>query len=202
MKRTLAGAAGILLAMLVVTGTARAEDLRGRFALYAKVGVINPADAESSTLAPGHQVVVSSDPGPVFGGGLLYGLDDNVAFELEITRSTFHTSDFGDAEIKDLSVGGQYRFPERARLAPYLGGGVDVLINDLDGPRISAVDTVLGVHLCGGVDYFATRQFVLNAELRGVEAFSANVNDLTGGKVGSFDPSNLTFSIGVRIFFN
>jgi outer membrane protein len=199
MKRLLAFAAGALLAATFFAGPAAADDLRGRLALTAKLGVVNPRDSEITK--GGDRVVVSTDAGFIVGGGLLYGVDDNVAFELELVRSSCDTAAWGDAQVKDLSFGAQYRFPERSRLVPYLGAGVDVLINDLERSASSA-DTVLGVHLAGGIDYLLTRQVALTAELRGVEAFSADVKGLDGSRVGSFDPSNISFMVGGRFFFN
>ncbi len=81
----------------------------------------------------------------------------------------------------------------------YFGAGLDVLINDL--PH-NAVNTVLGAHLATGLDFMLQRQLALTAEIKGVEAFSADIKDFAGTKVGQFDPSSLTFTVGARFFFN
>ena len=122
--------------------------------------------------------------------------------ELDITRSSFHTSNstgFGQAEMTNLSIGAQYRLPERQRFIPYFGAGMDVLINDLPN---NSVNTVLGLHIASGLDYMLQRQVALNAEIKGIEAFSADVKNFDGSKAGQFDPSHVSFTVGARFFFN
>jgi len=101
--------------------------------------------------------------------------------------------------MTNLSIGAQYRLPERQRFIPYFGAGMDVLINDL--PHNSA-NTVLGLHIASGLDYMLQRQVALNAEIKGIEAFSADVKNFDGSKAGQFDPSNVSFTVGARFFFN
>jgi len=178
-------------------GEAAAQELRGRVALNAKLGVIDPADSEKGSSLG--NLVVSSDAGIIGGGGILYGLDDNVAVELEVTHASFRTSGLGTAGVTDVSIGPQFRFPERQRLIPYLGAGVDILVNSLTD---RTTDTVVGGHIAGGFDYMLLRDVALNAEIRGVKAISSDVRDFTGVKEGSFDPSNISFTVGARFFFN
>jgi len=182
----------------LVAGNAAAEDLRGRLAVSAKLGVTNPVDNERNH--PDGKLIVDSDAGIIGGGGFFFGIDDNIALEINMTRSSYHTSGFGTAGVTDLAVGAQYRFPERQRFVPYVGAGVDVLINSLDGNRY--VDTVVGMHGAAGIDYMAMRQVALTAELKGVQAFSSDVKEFGGGKVGEFDPSSLSLLVGARFFFN
>jgi outer membrane protein len=199
----------------VFAGNATAEELRGRLAATARLGIINPADGE--TRVPEGRLIVSSDAGVIGGGGILFGVDDNVAVELEVTRSAYHTSSFaptqtvgrntggslgigaGTAGVTDVAMGAQYRLPERQRLIPYLGAGLDILIPDV---KDCYTDTVVGAHLAAGVDYMLMRQVAFTAEVRGVEAFSSDVTAFGGGKVGEFDPSNIAFTVGARFFFN
>ncbi|WP_054692064.1 outer membrane beta-barrel protein [Geotalea toluenoxydans] len=100
--------------------------------------------------------------------------------------------------MNDVSMGAQYRFNDRNDVVPYLGGGLDVLIPDLDDLQ---VDTVLGLHLTAGVDFFVSRNLAFTAELKGLGAFDADVNRL-GTKVGDYDPSNISTTVGLRLFFN
>lgn len=198
MRKLFSLAVCAMLAALVA-GTANASDLRGRVAVTGRVGVINPANSELDVPGVG-TLVVKTDAGFIGGGGLLFGVDDNIAAELDITRASFHAGRaFGDADVTNLSIGAQYRLPERQRLVPYFGGGLNVLINDL--PHNTA-ETVLGLHISAGIDYFLQRQIALTAEVNGVEAFSSDVKDFTGAKIGSFDPSNVSFTVGARFFFN
>lgn len=182
-----------------IAGNAAAEELRGRVAVLAKVGLTNPADSEERIDGSNRKLVVSTDPGIIGGGGFLFGVDDNIAIDLDVTRSAYHTSGFGQAGVTNLGIGAQYRLPEKQRIIPYGGAGVDVLINDLDR---RVVDTVVGFHLAAGIDYMAMRQVALNAEIRGVESFSADVRNYDGSKLGEFDPSNVSLTIGARFFFN
>jgi outer membrane protein len=194
-KFLLLTACALLTAFLA--GNAAAEELRGRMAVTARLGVTNPANSEMADRDG--RLVVSTDAGIIGGGGVLFGVDDNIAVELDVTRSSYHTSGFGTAGVTNVSVGAQYRFPERQRFIPYGGAGVDVLINDLsDG----YANTVVGMHLAAGCDYMLMRQVALTAELKGVEAFSADVRAFNGAKVGQFDPSSLSLTIGARFFFN
>ena len=198
--RKLVALGACALAVALLAGNARADDLRGRLAVTGRIGVSNPANSERDL--GGERLIVSTDAGFIGGGGFLFGVDNNIAMELDITHSAYHTSDttgFGQAEVTDLSIGAQYRLPQRQRFVPYFGAGIDVLINDL--PR-NAANTTLGLHVASGLDYFLQRQVALNAEIKGVEGFSADVKDFTGTKVGQFDPSNVSFTVGARFFFN
>jgi len=195
-KLVLIAVCAVLTALLA--GTATAQELRGRLAVTGRIGVTNPANGELDLPGIG-TLVVNTDAGLIGGGGFLFGVDDNIAVELDITRSSYDTSKFGNAEVTNVSIGAQYRLPEKQRVIPYAGAGLDVLINDLPN---NAVNTVVGMHLAGGIDYMLLRQVALNAELKGVEAFSAKVKSFTGAKIGEFDPSSLNFTVGVRFFFN
>lgn len=196
MKKLLTLSACALLLAAALAGNAAAEDLRGRFAVSGKIGITNPAESELDS--PAGRLVVSTDAGFIGGLGFMFGVDDHVAVELDVTRSTFHTSHFGTADITDVSVGAQYRFPERQRVVPYLGAGVDVLVNDL-GDHYT--NTTLGAHLSAGVDCMLNRQAALNLEVKGIESFTADV-DGPNGRNGEFDPSSVAVTIGARFFFN
>lgn len=196
MRKLLLLSAAALLMAAPLAGNADAENLRGRFALSGKLGITNPADSERDTQYG--KMVVSTDAGVIGSVGLLLGFDDNLAMEMEVSRSSFDTSGFGEADVTDISVGAQYRFPGRDRVVFYGGAGVDVLVNDL-GNRYTK--TTLGAHLSGGFDYFLNRQTALNIEIKGVESFAADA-DGPEGVTGEFDPSSLSATIGARFFFN
>lgn len=181
----------------VLAGNAMADDLRGRLAITGRLGVTNPANSEfDSGLG---KLIVSTDAGFIGGGGILFGVDNNIAMEIDVTHSTYDASQFGTANITTLSVGAQYRLPERQRVIPYVGAGIDALINDLPNNN---VDTVLGLHVTGGIDFMLSRQLALTTELKGVEAFSTTVKNYTGARIGEFDPSNIAFTVGMRLFLN
>jgi len=181
----------------LAAGNAGADSIKGRVGLTGKLGFIVPSDNESDFLTN------HTDSGFIGGGGIIYGLDDHFAVLFEGTRSTFG-SETGDFGVTDLAFGGQYRFASpRSRLVPYLGAGLDILLADYDPYDGSSqdVDTTLGVHVTGGVDYFVAKQVALNAELKGVITGEADITNRFGDHVGNFDGSGFAGTVGVRYFF-
>jgi outer membrane protein len=191
-------AACLAATISLVAGAANADSINGRFGVTAKLGFLVPADNRSDFY---HN---STDTGIVGGGGLIYGLDDHFALDLDVTRTGFG-SETGDFGVTDVSLGGQYRFTSiRSQLVPYIGVGIDVLAADYrpyDGSSRD-VDTKIGGHISGGLDYFIRRQFALNAELRGTLAADAAITNRFGDRVGNFDPSSFSSTFGIRYFFN
>jgi outer membrane protein len=118
------------------------------------------------------------------GGGFIFGITRYIAAEFDVTRTLFDANRAGFKEgafgTTNFALGAQYRFvdiPER-NLVPYVGAGLDILVNDFDfadGVKTD-VDTVVGVHVSGGVDYFIMMQVALNAEIKGVVAPDADIN--------------------------
>lgn len=195
----------IVLACVAATfslscGAAMAESIKGRVGVTGRVGFQVPADNEAE-FGWGRN---RTDTGIVGGVGLIYGLDQNWAGELDVTHSAFD-SDTGDFDVTDISLGAQYRFrvPENRRLAPYVGAGLDVLVADYD-PNDGAlldVDTTVGLHLRGGADYFVTGNLALTADAKFVLAPDADIR-YQGYHTGDFDPSSFSATVGVRYFFN
>ena len=145
---------------------------------------------------------MSTDSGIIGGGGLIYGLTNDVALELDITHAAYGSNPGVDFGTTNISLGAQYRFidlPQR-HLVPFAGGGLDILVNDVNNGL--GADTVAGVHVKGGVDYFITRELAATAEMKGVLAPDADIHDATGRKVGNFDPMSISVTFGVRYFFN
>lgn len=196
MRKILLLSAGALLLAATLPTNATAEQLKGRFALTGKIGITNPADSELDSASG--RLVVSTDAGLIGGLGFMFGVDDNVAVEMEVSRSSYDTSHFGEADVTTISVGALYRLPERQSLVPYGGAGLDVLVNDV-GNRYT--ETTIGAHLCAGVDVLLNRQTALNLEIKGIESFSADVVG-PNGRDGEFDPSNVSVTLGARFFFN
>jgi outer membrane protein len=198
----------ILLAFLATTvsmtaGTAMADSIKGRVGITGRVGFINPAD-NTADPAPGFPRN-RTDIGLVAGAGLIFGLDDRIAVELDVTRASFG-SETGDFGVTNISFGGQYRFALKQRqLVPYIGVGLDILATDYDvnsGAR-SDVDTTVGGHVSGGFDYFLQRNLALTAEAKLVVAPDARITDRQSGNfVGDFDPSSFSTTVGFRYFFN
>lgn len=202
MKKFLIGS--LFLAGILAAGNVSAADIKGRLGVTGRLGFLVPADSERP---PGGDTI-KSDAGFIGGGGLIYGIDRNVAVELDVTHTEFdsdlHDGRFGDFETDNVSVGLQYRFTlQKEKLVPFVGAGVDFLINDFtdaDGTRHD-VDTVIGMHLKGGIDYFINPNVALTAELKGILSPDADIETSRGTKVGNFDPSSFSMTFGARYFF-
>lgn len=192
--------AGLLALVSLVPATAMADSIKGRLGVTGKVGFIIPADNEAEY---GFRTN-NTDAGLVLGGGLLYGIDDHFAAELDVSNYYFD-SETGDFDVTNVSFGGQYRITNMRdrRLVPYVGAGLDVISTDYDanfgGNR--HVDTTLGVHVSGGVDYFIEKQVALSAEAKLVLAPDADITE-DGYHSGDFDPTNFSTAFGIRFFFN
>ncbi len=188
----------VLLTLFV--GSAMAENINGRFGVTGQIGFLIPADSDFN------EYKLETDTGFNFGGGLIYGIDRNWAAEIGVTRTEFGSNrvsgiDMGDFEVINVSLGGQYRFEvSQANLTPYAGAGLDILIADYSRPNTS-VDTTVGFHLSGGIDYFLTKNIALNAEGKIVIAPETTINNSVGTS-GNFDPSSFSGMFGVRFFFN
>lgn len=183
-----------IAAFSLAAGTAMADSIKGRVGITGKMGMIAPSNGDYGPFKN------ETDLGFVVGGGLIYGIDDHFAAELDITRSMF-SSDFGDFGVTNLSLGGQYRFAlSQPQLVPYVGAGLDLLLNDADQGR--NVDNTVGVHGTAGIDFFIIKQLALTAETKLVVAPDTDIKGPAGNKVGNFDPTSFSGTVGVRYFFN
>lgn len=191
----------LALTMALTTGTAMADSIKGRLGVTGRLGFAVPTDGVYVG-ADGTLHDYDTDPDFIFGGGVLYGIDQNWAAEIDVTRTKFDVglpfSGDRNGEIINVSLGGQYRFMPQEKLVPYVGAGLDILINDLKG---HSVDTVVGVHGAGGIDYFIIKPLALTAEAKIVVGPEADI-DNGSGRMGRFSTTNFTTTFGVRFFFN
>lgn len=177
----------------LATGSAIADSIEGKIGVTGKIGLLIPSEGDFGPYKN------HTDAGFIGGGGFIYGIDKHFAAEIDITRSKFD-SDFGEFGVTNVTLGAQYRFVlDQPKLVPYVGAGLDILINDADRGR--DVDTTVGVHASGGVDYFIMKQLALTAEAKLVIAPDADIKG-PSGKLGNFDPTSLSTTFGVRYFFN
>jgi outer membrane protein len=193
-------------AISLTTGTAFADSIQGRFGVTGRIGFLIPNDSDYGNLK------LETDAGFVGGGGVIFGIDKNFAAEIDVSRTEFgsnkvdgtNTGDFG---ITNVSLGAQYRFTiEQPKLVPFVGAGLDILITDFDpSTNLSLlkhdVDTTVGVHLSGGIDYFIMKQLALTAEVKALLAPETDIKDPSGAQ-GNFNPSSVSTTFGVRFFFN
>jgi outer membrane protein len=208
MKRTGAFVCLVLCFVLSTGAAMEADSIQGRIGVTGQIGMYIPSDSDAfEPFTPGYNL--DTDVGFIGGGGLIFGITKNVALELNITYAQFGAEiggvQEGDFDTTNISMGAQYRFVDIPveSLVPYAGGGVDVLLNGFSssfGESLD-VDTVVGGHVCGGVDYFVMKQLALNAEIKGVLAPDADIT-YRGIEVGNFDPTSVSLTLGVRYFFN
>lgn len=195
----------IALAVAFTAGVAMADDIGGRFGITGRIGFLVPAESEHVNGSD-----IKTDVGYVGGGGFIYGINKNIATELEITHTEFGSDNggvkFGDFETTNIALGIQYRFNDPApHLSPYLGGGVDILLSDFSTAAGASrdVDTTAGVHLSGGIDYFVVPQFALTSEMKLLFAPETDVtNPANGAKIADYDPSSFAMTFGFRFFIN
>lgn len=176
----------------LAAGPAIADSINGRLGVTGKIGFTIPADSDLNSGK------LHTDPGFIGGGTLIYGIDNHIAAEIGITHSTFD-SDMGYIGVTDMSFGAQYRFPlNQPQLVPYLGAGLDILINDTGHDR--NIDTTVGAHAIAGVDFFLTKKVALTAEAKLLVAPDADITG-PGQYNGKFDPTSFSTTVGVRYFF-
>jgi outer membrane protein len=192
--------------LALAAGTAMAESIKGRIGVTGRIGFLVPADSEAFTEFGVSNL--STDVGFNGGGGFIYGITDNIAAEIDITHTWFGANiggfHEGDFNTTNISLGAQYRFDVPVQhLTPYVGAGLDILVNGFDFERGGSadVDTVVGAHISGGVDYFVMKQLALTTELKGVLAPDADIKTAFG-KIGNYDPMAFTMTFGARFFFN
>lgn len=198
----------LVLFLILTAEFALADSIQGRIGVTGRIGFLVPSDNEAF-IEPSRVANLNTDVGFVGGGGFIYGINKNFAAELDITYTDFNANlggfREGDFSTTNISLGAQYRFVDIPvkKLVPYVGAGIDILFNDFNSAdgNDADVDTVAGVHVSGGVDYFILKQVALTAELKGVLAPNADIN-FRGEKVGNYDPTSFSMTFGVRYFFN
>ena len=227
MKKILFVATAVLLLM---AGTAMADSIAGKVGITARGGASyifnsNWTDAQIAAWLIDPAIVVKKDInagwGWTGGGGIMYGITDNLAVDFDViylqtglkgTGDGVETT-IGTGKTVDFALGAQWRFMPTSHFVPYVGAGVDVLWNmiDVDNGFKTTVDitglnvaTTFGGHLSAGADYFFTPNIALNAEIRGLLSTKGDIkadNDPTGTVRAQYDPSNVSAFLGIRFFF-
>lgn len=192
---------GSILALTLFATGAAAETIANRFGLTGRVGFAMP-------VKPGFMddefINGTSDTknGAAWNGGFIYGFNDNIASELEVSYIPRLDVKQGsakayEAKIKDISLGLQYRFMPQNHLVPYVGAGLDFMDGRLKkvGGGNYDMDWTYGGHINAGVDWFLTKGIALSADLRGTFAKSG---DISNGN--EYDPAWFQGSFGLRLF--
>jgi outer membrane protein len=190
MKKFLVLASAAAFILLATIDNVTADSIKGKLGVTGKIGFLIPNDNDYAPIRN------NFEGGLIIGGGFIYGIDDRFAAEFEITHGDYNLG-FG---VTNISLGGQYRFVlEQSKLVPYLGTGLDLVMTYADQGR--DVDTTVGFHASGGIDYFIMKELALIGEARIVIAPEADIKG-PSGKLGNFDPTNFSTTVGVRYFFN
>ncbi len=187
----------VLCISSLTAGTVMAADIDGRLGISGRVGFAVPLQDDFITGA------TDSQTGLAAGGGLIYGLNKNLAAEFEITQVPtidleVSGAKVGEAAFTDLSLGLQYRFTPDRPLVPYLGAGIDLITGDFKNQSGQKYDFewTAGGHLSAGIDYFVTRGVALTAEIKGIIAAKADVKSTPL----EYDPTSVVGTVGLRLF--
>jgi OmpA-OmpF porin, OOP family len=225
MKKILLFATAVLL---LFANTALADSIAGKVGVTARGGASYIFNSEFTveglaSFASGG-VIAEKDikPGIGWTGGLgiMYGITDNLAvnfdalyLQVNVKGKSDVTGEItlGTGKTIDFALGAQWRFMPQSRFVPYVGAGLDVLVNrfsvDDQFAAISGstsgldVATTFGGHLSVGGDFFITPNIALNAEIRGLLSTTGDMKDDTGFVPAKYNPSNISGFIGLRYFF-
>lgn len=216
----------VLTVSLLLSNTAMAESIAGKFGVTVRGGASYIADSELNAEAAnflGANKDIEADTGWTIGGGFMYGITDNLAvtFDVNYLQTELEVSEaggsgratFGTLQTVDFAFGAQWRFTPQSRFVPYVGAGVDVMWNNVDvdsefedivgGDVNLDVDYTFGAHLSAGVDYFITPNIALNAEIRGLLSTKGDItaDEDDDDAVAEYNPSNISGFVGIRFFF-
>ncbi len=215
-------------ALLLLANAAMADSIAGKVGVTARGGASYIFDSEftssGSGLLGGLEKDLEADIGWAAGGGLMYGITDNLAVTFDViyfqTDFTMHEAGgpgeatFGTGKTIDFALGAQWRFMPKSAFVPYVGAGLDFLWNKMDpneSPSAWAtgtsfdVDPTYGAHLSVGADYFFTPNIALNAEIRGLYSTKGDMTYKYPGDsdfvAAKYNPSNISGFVGIRFFF-
>jgi outer membrane protein len=215
-------------ALLLLAGTAIADSIAGKVGITARGGASYIFNSEwSDEIAPYATELdkdIKPDIGWTGGGGIMYGINDNLAvtfdviyLQTDLQASSVYGEEYeiGTGKTVDFALGAQWRFMPKSAFVPYIGAGVDVMWNDLslndeletmigESGLSLEVDPTYGAHLSVGADFFITPNIALNAEIRGLYSSKGDVNLKYGSTevaIAEYNPSNISGFVGIRFFF-
>ena len=218
----------VATAVFLFANIAMADSIAGKVGVTARGGANYIFNSEFTdefiTANPVVDQDIKPDIGWTGGGGLMYGITDNLAvtfdaiyFQTKLKMyDTTKDVQFGTGNTVDFSLGAQWRFIPKSRFVPYIGAGIDILWNKLDidteycnyRSDLTAdfkVDTTYGGHLSVGGDFFITPNIALNAEVRGLYSTKSDITFKQAGQndtvYAKYNPTNVSGFLGVRFFF-
>jgi len=212
----------VFAAVFMSANSALADSIAGKLGITGRAGTSYVYESEFT-----HADIegwstnrkINTEFGFFGGGGLVFGIKDNVAVYFDVTWSEFGVKAFpegqgeqriGTVEMLDLSLGGQWRFMPKNSFVPYIGFGLDMMINKFrlddaynDGSDWKA-DYAYGGHLSVGADYFVTPYMALNAEIRGTYGGTCNITRKHPGETDvvamAYNPTNIAGFVGLKFF--
>lgn len=214
----------VFASLLLFSHVAMANSIAGKVGITARGGIGYFLNSEFTDAAAAHWAVedtIKGGTGYTGGGGVMYGITDNLSVDFDVIYSQVEVTMtpvgggnqvFGKGETIDLSFGVQWRFMPTSAFVPYLGAGVDFLINKFDlydaysmpGESLD-VDNTYGGHVNLGADYFITPKIALNAEFRYLYSTNGDMKRKYPGDpdidAARYSPSNISGFAGVRFFF-
>jgi outer membrane protein len=211
-----------VFAVLMSANVAMADSIAGKWGVTGRIGTSYIYESEfSGAVFNGWSAEKRIDAGFGFAGGagLMYGITDHVAVYFDVTYDQVGIKAFplgqseqtvGTVKMIDFTVGGQWRFMPKKAFVPYVGAGLDLMINRFgfddkfsDGSDMEAANTY-GGHLSVGADYFLTPNIALNAEIRGVYGTQGDITRRYPGErdviAVVYNPTNISGFVGIRFF--
>ncbi|MFZ1036111.1 MAG: OmpW family outer membrane protein [Smithella sp.] len=211
--------------LLLSANAAMADSIAGKVGITGRFGASYVGDSKWTVGGSGLSEDIKADLGYSGGGGVMYGITDNLAvnFDVNYLQADLNANGqesgaslsvlFGRAKTVDFALGAQWRFIPKSQFVPYVEGGLDVLWNNIDvdpaygggmgGVPNLSVATTYGVHLSVGGDFFFNRHVALNAEIRGLLSTQGDVksNSFNNTVFAKYDPSNISAFLGMKFFF-
>lgn len=213
----------VFAACLMFANVTMADSIAGKLGITAGGGVNYTFDSEFTGAAIAgwsDEKTIRVGLGWIAGGSLMYGITDNIAVDFDViygqvdikaTPAGQLLQTVGTVKDVDLALGAQWRFIPKKAFVPYIGAGLDIMMNKFsfddahsDGANMQA-DNSYGCHLSIGADYFFTSNIALNAEVRGLYGTQTDVNRQYPGQhdvvTVEYNPTSFSGFIGVRFFF-
>lgn len=214
----------VVASLLLFSNAGMASSVAGKVGITARGGVgyfLNNEFTDTAAANWNVDKTIKGGTGWTGGGGIMYGITDNLSVDfdviysqVEVTMTPVGGSNavFGKGKTIDISLGAQWRFMPKSAFVPYLGAGVDFMINKFDlydaystpGESLD-VDNTYGGHLNLGADYFITPNIALNAEFRYLYSTSGDMKRKYPGDpeivAATYSPSNISGFAGIRFFF-
>jgi outer membrane protein len=211
--------------LLLSANAAMADSIAGKVGITGRFGASYVVDSKWTIGGTGMSEDIKADLGYSAGGGVMYGITDNLAvnFDVNYLQAALNATGqiggssvaimFGRGKTVDFALGAQWRFVPKSQFVPYVEAGLDVLWNNIDvdpgfaggmgGVPNLSVGTTFGGHLSVGGDFFFNRHVALNAEIRGLLSTQGDVKANSGVNTvfAKYDPSNISAFLGMKFFF-